>query len=488
MEKEKNSKSGSKIYFILGIVLLLAWLIGCVLLSSAERAEAAVEDYYTDVMALRDETKPYYALFYLVHEYGHEILVFFESDSDDSIPMIYDEQDGGRLVVKNGRCYSGYYINAYYGSVSNTWFLSKYTTISYIEGNMKWSSDVPMQGENWSIVDARPLPTEYSPEAPYVKFDSLEVYAPLATTPYNLKVFNDVPVEYADYTNWYWQYNGYIENFMGIDSKKYTLNMLFTCQFPTYEFIYAFWDDCVDQRTLLKKTPVSVDEWLSKNLEYETYQFQYNFVLDVKEDGTFALKIPYSAIHALLVYEYHDLLSLYGSCTEEDIDFCDVMMSYLYVSDITMNLHTTDANAIYYGRTILNHFSKGVYDVAVVSEVVIDFATSTPEEQDKAISDALQKGYEEAIKESEERIKKLEQELENATSLGTYDSMYEGQDLWQAVKSAGSGILSLLSTLTFIPRALGSIFVFFPGEWQDIMGYVMMLVIFFALWRAFKGK
>lgn len=378
---------------------------------------------------------------------------------------------------------------------SNGWFVAYNSgqnfllgsTYDYFANNIQTNIDKQketMPRNNLSY----PKVLQYSLDAPYVKFDSLDIVAPLATTPYDLKLFKDVPAEYADYSNWYWQYNGHIENPLGIVSDEYSLNMAFTCQFPTFEHIFAFWDDCVDQRTLLKKTPLSVREWMAKDLEFETYKFQHSFVLDVDDDGSFSLKIPYSVIHAFLVYANHDLLNLYGSCTEEDIDFCDVMMSYLYVSDITMCLETTADNSVYYGRTILNHFSKGITNKAVVSEVLIDVSTATPEELDAAISAALQKGFQDALKDTQDQINNMQNDLDSIFEVdGALSGNLEGSDLWVGFSNLAEGLASLAPSISALSVLTGAVFGFLPMTITGIMSFTLLAICIIAIIKAIRG-
>lgn len=536
MENEKNSKPKNKVCFVIGIVLLVVWVLACVLYGGkVEKAEAA--QTVTSILDGKNKEVTIYDLNEL--EWG-AWLSSSNAQNYDKPEELVDKivSECKYLFVRNpsGNLYDlwytfeplsvgtltptfadlklyykgGYYVQYSMNSGSpvvvsvfgcdnversaeyhsESFFSSKSfcvgSTYDFLSGVSSSYSDILNKTTRNNMT--YPKLRQYSSSAPYLTFEKLEIDNRLNKSQDFLGTNAELYTVFFQTSSW--KYTGKLNN-VSLNDEAYTLNLKFEVEVPTSAYVAGLYDyfgyDSDKDKVILKRNEELIRYWnKDKNADFRTVVIEHSIDVFPGVDGNIKYDFNFTQWEYLLRSFCPELNE---ECNAIDARWKAVVLSFMHVRKITTEVITTRSDSVLYGGYTTNIFERGVYDSCMDVYTSVDKNFVSDDVLDDMISSDISAAEKEYQKKLEERIKELEKELENVTgSLGVYDDMYEGQNLWEIVKSAGSGLLSLLTTLTFIPRALGSIFVFFPNEMQDIMGYVVFLSIFFIVWRLFKGK
>lgn len=496
-------------YIVVGLAVLgfgIVTALGCVKLEQANAATTEDGTFYYDLWTEVDwgSSEHYKDVIYTECSY---VIVSERSNGQLGYYLSVSPNECARAWSSNGyrmhSVHADYLVNVTAGKVDGVSTLASITsfnktdpdglgtevTYTVIASNYDYRGDyADLQNLPYCNMEYAVLP-EYSLDAPYIKFDSLDIYCPLATSPQTFKQNADITEIYKDYENWYWQYNGTIVNNSDIVPEEYTLSIAFTVQLPTYDYVSELHVlGVVRQYLMPKNVPASVKEWMATDTDFVEYTFSQEFVLDVASDGTFSLKIPYSVIHGLMVYAYPDLLETFGTCTESDIDFCDIWMAHLYVEQCDSLLTVTSGGNKYYGRSVMNIFSKGIINRAVTAEVLVDILNATDAELESAISDALKIGYDEALKQNQADMDNMQNDLDSIFEVdGAFSGNLEGTDLWSGFSNLSEGLASLGPSIKQLSSLTGSVFAFIPAPIASIISFTLFAICIIAIIKAIRG-
>ena len=489
-------------YIVVGLAVFAFVVISMLGLAKLEKAEAAVGDYYDNVMAMRDESKPYYALFYMKHSFGYEYLVFFESDSDVIIPLTYlNDGSGERLVVKSGRGYTGYYNDGYHKDVLITWYLSDYYSISYIEGNMSWAADVPMSGENWSIVDARPIPIveAFVPVGPYLRLNDDYYY----NTPYTISAHDNESVAGVPMLgncpvgNWKWIYKGSIggslKDYEGTETdviSNVKVQSTIDVGIPSRAWVA----DCIENMELAGlrelRTVEKRNEWVKarfKNGNMEDCIISFSSNLFVTADNKdFELTFKYTD----MLEQVRETLGIdnwaeYYECTDVQWDefWSHIVFGYLTVNQmdsIVFNQYS-DTN-IMYGCYVSDVFTSGYNYSGYVYQ---DFFADSQACFD-AMKTELQEAYESVLAESEKKLEEYQAELD---SINKELEILRADDtaLFDIFTKLANGLKNVTVGLRSLSVAIGNIFAFLPQEILLCYNFAFCAILLVSIVKAIRG-
>ena len=335
------------------------------------------------------------------------------------------------------------------------------------------------------------LDLEYGNDAPYVKFETLNVVNRIVDGTAESKLFHDV---YNDWTKTsYWEYVGFLQNMNHAEDLEYFLEVDFVVELPTDTYIN---DMAVDaginlqkEKQMIMHTPSMVSVWnADKRASKNVYKFTYGFSIEPELDGYFKYRLSFDEIELLLQYFNEDARSRFQTYDAEDDDYWKcILLSYVHVESVSMVVKTTRVDSIVYGKGVINIFERGVEDVCVEIAPDIDYENATEEEIDKIVQDAVDEAYDKYMKDLENRVNELEGQIDGMTSVELGFGDLEGSDLWSGFGSVSKGLSSLGPSVKEISSLSGSVLSFLPGDFSVIIYFTLFAICVIALIHAIRG-
>jgi len=352
----------------------------------------------------------------------------------------------------------------------------------------------------------------YSPTAPYVGFDSLTISNIFGTGNVNYGFRLDTGFEFLDdainyildnhldyndlvkqgLKHSYWQYNGRINNLIGFSPDGLKLQMNFTVELPTREYVLDWVRKCSDGNLMdydmaLKTLSASVTEWLVEGGEKNVYEFPYLFEPDVAEDGSFSVSLTYGEIYDLICYFYPEVFREFKGDGFPYHLIRAMWLSYMHIEQTNALVYVPVNGTTYYGRSIMNFYSKGVVNKAVTAEVLVDLRNATEEEINEAIKKAIEKGYSDALKDANDALGDAENELEGIYGVDSAFGDLEGSDLWTGFKGLVNGFAGSIPAIQSLSLLMGAVFAFLPLQVAGVMKFTLLALCIVAIYKAVRG-
>lgn len=328
---------------------------------------------------------------------------------------------------------------------------------------------------------------EYSSDAPYVTFERLDVVNKIADG--NTKVMFVNP--YEDYTKTSsWEYFGTLRNMDSSKDLEYLLEVEFLAELPKDTYLEKLADelgvDVTWEYNMLRNTPDLVMMWNADNrAEKDVYEFTYTFPVVPDEHGYFSYELAFDTIETLIQYFNTDARERIQSYEEGHRAF---LLSFLHIDCVSAVVKTTREDSIVYGKITTNQFDRGIYDVCIEVIPDVDINTATPEEIDKIIADATQDAHDKYLKDLEERLENLQNQINGVGSVeGAFANGLDGTDLWSGFQSLSSGLVSLAPSIASLSVLMGAVFGFLPVQIVGAMSFTLFALCVIALIKAIRG-
>lgn len=219
-----------------------------------------------------------------------------------------------------------------------------------------------------------------------------------------------------------------------------------------------------------------------------TYEFYNN--PETGESSHYRIKFDYKDLLDNMEYKLGDgendfsFREYYGHSESEWVGWVRKMVfGHALISRMDAVVYTRiDDVDTYYGRTTTFTFLRN--GNFVYSEVNKD---ALSEDISSDMSDGINNALQEGLIQSGDKVDELQQNINNVSgSLGSFDTEFEGVDLWNGIKGFGSGLVGLTGFLGNVATALGSVFVFMPYDVRQLVGYFFMASLVVALWKLIK--
>lgn len=330
----------------------------------------------------------------------------------------------------------------------------------------------------------------YLINAPYAVIDDFTDYNEHLSTNFTKLENDEFTVEFSlggqpmnpengylmDYTLYVWLPSKlYISNHYGDFTEQYFATQ---CGKDRNEFT-------ADMKTWRYGVGTNGDSVLYKlPLKYEFYNNP-----ETEAAGKYRIQLDYKDIVDYLEYAYGDGETDFSFKAYYDNEnytgyLWDFILSHMVVSRMDALVYTCiDDVDTYYGRTTTFTFlQNGNF---IYSEVNKDALQNEDMESD--ISAGINQAIKDELIQTGDKVDELQQNINNASgSLGSFDTEFEGVDLWEGVKGVGTGLVGLTGFLGNLASVLGNLFVFLPYDVRQIAGYFFMASLVIALWKLIK--
>ncbi|MBQ8279836.1 MAG: hypothetical protein IJZ23_08370, partial [Roseburia sp.] len=190
-------------------------------------------------------------------------------------------------------------------------------------------------------------------------------------------------------------------------------------------------------------------------------------------------------LETLLKYWNPEVLTEFQGYSE---DFRALYMTFAHIECVTSTIKTTREGLSVYGKVTTNRFNRGIYDACVEVIPEVDINTATPEEIDKIVTDATKEAQDAYMKELENRIESLEDQLGDASNIDTgFGGNLETTDLWSSFTNLIKGLGTIAPAIQELSFLSGIVFGFFPIEIGGIMAGTLLALCVIAIIKAIRG-
>ena len=484
-------------YIVVGIAVFFFALITAMGMAKVERAEAAENNdfqslFTEEFISCRDENEPLYA--YLG-------LIFFEDgvENPNKSLLLLQGNEGEVFVEKRTYDYydslyflayasyqSGEVQKLYNGCSCSDYNGSRTFEIYYLEGNIDFSV---YEMYDWvTFIDIRPVPVNYSPDAPYVSFKSLIVDNNL-NEEINATIIEGERL-YSDYFSpSYWQIIYNLNNISDLDI-SYKLNLKFEIQLPTLDYVRNLYDsfgyNFDSGRVVLRRNKELIAYWnKDKNADARTIVFEYSMDITPNVYGVINYQFTF------LEWEY--LLRAFDSTFNSELSVYTaheraVLLSYLHVSKITTEVVTTRASSVVSGGYTSNVFERGVYSSCVDVYTKVDKNTIDSDDLDDMISSDLDDAEEAYKKELEDRINSLENQIGDLTDIQNgFAGNLDTTNVWTSFTSLIQGLASFAPAIAALSSLAGIVLGFLPLQVAGVIATSVLAICIIAIIKAIKG-
>lgn len=338
---------------------------------------------------------------------------------------------------------------------------------------------------------------EYPTPAPVINY----VYSDAGLYVTCNSVDNMLPCEYAN-TNideCYWQYNGVLHNADVIDDNM-LLQVTFEVKIPTREYLLYLIQNIPHKNYsyLYQHGRQFVKTWLDSP-NYESYTFEHYIRYDefssLFTDGfEFSYRLSYADILQYLGQVNPNILDVYPSATLEDNLILALWSMHVFVDNTISLMYYDTGSDVYYGNSVINYYHYGQLQ-AVNVVVNADIFNSTEDELESVLQESIKEGYDELIKDSEDKVAELEQELDNinqqledlySVGLG-FGGELSGTNLWSGFRSLIEGLGGISATVAGFGTVVGAVFSFLPLQVASMISFTLVALCIIAIIKAVRG-
>lgn len=484
-------------YIVVGLAVLGFGIITAMGCAKLEKANAADTRQYTVTWGNGSKTfevadGQYYAYLFWISGSGWKNYMFMTSSEPFDL---YDYSDG-TYGISSPAGGSMWKTVSKDGGVSYEETYSSYTWQN-MYGIHKASScevysncDIVTRNTGGVIVfSANPLVAEavYTLDAPYINFQKVVVDNKITDYYFNPHVFDSFYETYTKTSSW--KYFGKLNNMDAEKDKEYLLECEFLVQLPTADYVLGQYEahdlDMHWETNVIKNGADFVHEWnVNKKAPFVEYSFLYTFPLVPDDNGNFTYQMSFDEMELLIKYFNEDFRNEWNEYSDY---FRSVLLSYIHVECVTASVETTRDDSVVYGKICTNQFGRGIYDTCIEVIPEIDINTATPEEIDKILSDAVENANNQYIKDLEDRLENLENQVSGNTSVQMGFGNLEGSDLWSGFVGLTQGIGGMAPAVQSLSVLTGSVLAFLPFQMSGIMATTMLAICVIAIVKAIRG-
>lgn len=337
-----------------------------------------------------------------------------------------------------------------------------------------------------------PIITSYSVDAPYVTFENLFVDNKLVNAGMYFvdSFFEDIGKDALSES--VWKYNGRLENFNSNLDDEYYWMLRFRLELPTFDhMIELFARQGVSYYSDMESKVLRAlyDAWLmwngNKDAPIKVYEFDYPIKIEPDVNGRFSFQFTFEELMTFIKYFYpDDARHELNQYSDWDLS---LYLSFLHVDVLSGSVRTTRGNEQIYGYMTTDDFERGIYDVCREAIIKVDLNTATPEEIDKAISDAFSEAQEKYIADLEGSIEEIQKQIDDLQSVEGAFGGLEVSDIWTGFKSTVTGLASLGASVGVLSSLAGSVLAFMPLSITGIMSSTILAVCIIAIVKAIRG-
>lgn len=491
-----------KLYWMIVVILsvVVFAIVTCIGLGKLEKVEAAerveLENMLTEQLrSYRNESKPLYAyLGYVEYENGVErpyrcvMLVEGYEETNfcfttvGSFDMLFATfpavalNDNGRVVSVEQH------------SLSDRDGASVYD-VFYLEGNIDFEQcDVPSYIR--FVENVSEFPYEYSSDAPYSVFDTFGHDNKLLNGDAKGNVLKGLYITHTAASKW--AYGGKLVN-TSSDDISYKVLMDVTVEIPN-DTLINFIAEQMDvnlgwDHDVIKYMPTLIEAWNGyTGTDYSTYSFHMELPCILDTSGVrWGYNVPFIDTEYFLMSDdnFRQRFQTYNS--DDDLTHWKaIVLAFMHIKKVSTVIETTRADSVVYGYINATGFERG-YERRYSTTVKIDKDFGTPEFTQSAINQELGVAKNQHIIDMENRLDEMQNQIDEMQNFqGSFGTDLNGSDLWNGIKSLGSGLVGLTSFLSNISLVIGDLFVFLPYDVRQIAGYFFMATLLVALWKLIK--
>lgn len=478
------------------IVFSIVTAVGC---AKLERAEASASVTYKVQFGDGERSfdvpvGQYYAYLFWVDGIGWRNYMFMISEEPFDL---YDYEDGTygisspsggtmwKAVSKDGG-------NTYeYASGSYVW-QNMYGIGGPSAENVYSNCDIVTRNTGGRVVYvANPIMPEsvYSVDAPYSRFDNFGHDNKLVNGDAKGNALRGLYETHTSLSKW--SYGGTLMNTTD-DDVSYKVLMDVTVEIPNdtlIDFIAEQYDvDLGWEHEVIKYMPTMVEAWNGyTGTDYTKYQFHVELPCTVDNAGVrWGYEFPYTDTEYFLVQDDNFRVRFQPLNADDNAHWKAILMAFMHIDTVTTCIETTRADSVVYGRLNSVRFERG-YEHYYTASVKADKEFVAPDAMDGYIEQELMIAQREHVKDLENRLDEMQNQIDNMQNFeGSFGTDLTGGDLWNGIKSLGSGLIGLTSFLSNIALVIGNLFVFLPYDVRQIAGYFFIATLVVALWKLIK--